>query len=143
MHDRGGCCCDIDASNKNKNQRDHQCGRNGAKVEYVNVGQERSLRPNHLPDQRHRLPSSVARGRAVSCEIMGHLLQCGMEHWRARRGVLNQARLMELFALHQRHIGKRDADAAAKGTGDVDQRRGLVGFIRGQPVISHGIDRNE
>ena len=32
MPDRSGRCPDIDASDQNKNQRDHQCGRDSVKV---------------------------------------------------------------------------------------------------------------
>jgi hypothetical protein len=39
----GGRCPDIDAPDQNKNQRDHQGGRDCAKVEYVDIGQDRSL----------------------------------------------------------------------------------------------------
>jgi hypothetical protein len=34
MPDRNRHCPDLDASDQNKNQRDHQCGGDGAKVEY-------------------------------------------------------------------------------------------------------------
>src|SRR6516164_3577602 len=95
MPDRSGRCPDIDASDQNKNQRDHQCGRDSAKVEYVDVSQDRSLRLDDLADQRHRLSGGVGRGRTVSGEIMGHLLHGRMENWRARRSVFNQPRLME------------------------------------------------
>jgi hypothetical protein len=64
MPDGSGRCPDIDASDQNKNQRDHQCGRDGAKVEYVNVGQDRSLRADNLADQRHRLSGGVGCGEA-------------------------------------------------------------------------------
>ena len=50
---------------------------------------------------------------------------------------------MELRALHQFGVGERDADAAAKIAGDVDERRAFVGFLRRQARIGDRIDRYE
>ena len=50
---------------------------------------------------------------------------------------------MKLGALGQHDIGQGDADAAAKVAGDIHQSGGLIGFVRRQAVIGHGVDWNE
>ena len=57
--------------------------------------------------------------------------------------VLDEPALMELLAVREHVVGKRDADRAADVARHVDQGRGLVGLVGRNAVIGGRQDRDE